>query len=768
MPNFQGKITLSKRVGLAVATALMMSGAAYADQLVVMGNKRIAKDFVLAQFPKDGTGNSEQIDIGIKALYETGQFTDIKVAKLKGGVSVITVAEAELIGVVDISGNKRLKDDQLNHLISLKSGSPVTQAAIDADKRAILQAYEKTGRNDARVVVKTVKVGGKTNIQFVVDEGKKSKIRKIYFTGNDHVSANQLQGAITTKESGLVTTVLNKDVYDVDQVDRDREQIISYYHSKGYADVQVENPDVTFDAETLETMIGFHIKEGQLYKVGSVAVESTVPSYRSSDRTKDYRAGGFYDPAEVQRLGDVIAKEATNSVSGSTDLEIRTNRKQDGTIDVVYTVDQGKNVYIQRIEITGNTQTKDYVIRRELDFAEGDRIEPRQIREAERRLKALGFFQSVQIKSVKGDSDDRATMIIDVVEQKTGEFSIGAGYSSADGVLATAGVSQSNFMGTGRGLAFEVGRGEDSNNYFFSYSEPHLMGYRATGFFELFHRNTGFDNNRFHPFDETRTGGRIGVRARITDDLTGSLYYGLFDREISDVPSQYQGIQTAASPFLIDDGGTVASFLGYDITYNTLNDLTSPSEGVFASFTQEFAGIGGDSSWIKTEGKATYYTEILPREDFVASFGMKAGNITGIGEDLAFVDHFHNDNNLVRGFERGGFGPKDMVTGYSLGGQFYLGGTAETSMPLPFIPESFGLKGVLFVDAGSVFNPDKSSVKKSGSNVISEDFSIRAATGAGIAWTSPVGLIKANVAVPIAKEDDDKVQWFSFSAGSRF
>lgn len=759
---------MSKRIGFAVATAILLSGTAHADQFLVMGNNRIAKDFILAQFPKNGTSRADDIDAGVKALYETGQFTDVKVSRLKGGVSVITVTEADIVGVVDVSGNKRLKDAQVEHLIGLKVGAPITQKAIEDDRKAILDAYAKTGRNDARVTVKTAENNGRTNIQFIVDEGKKSKISKIYFTGNDHVSATQLHGVIFTKESGLLTTALNKDVYDVDQADRDREQIIQYYQSKGYADVQVGNADVTFDADTLETMIGFDIKEGQLYQVKNVSVESTIPSYNGGDRKKDYGASGYYDPSEVTRLGQVIEREVADQVSGSTDLKVRTNRNFDGTMDVVYTVDKAKNVYIDRIDINGNTQTKDYVIRRELDFSEGDRVDPRQIREAERRLKALGFFQSIQIKTVQASSDDRATMVIDVVEQKTGEFSIGAGYSSSEGVLATAGISQSNFMGTGRGLAFEVGRGEDSDNYFFSYSEPHLLGYRATGFVELYHRNTGFDNDRFHPYDETRTGGRIGVRAPITDDLTGSLYYGLYDREITDVPAAYQGIQTASSPFLIEDGITVVSFLGYDLTYNTLDDLTAPSDGIYANFTQEFAGIGGDSAWVKSEAKFNVYSELFPRENVVGSLGLKAGNITAIGQDLAFVDHFRNDGNLVRGFQRGGFGPRDAATGYSLGGQFYLGGTAETSMPLPFIPESFGLNGVLFVDAGSVFNPDKSSVRHSGSNVLSDDFSIRAATGAGIAWNSPVGLIKANVAMPIAKEDGDKLQWFSFSAGSRF
>jgi outer membrane protein insertion porin family len=759
---------LSKRIGLAVATAILLSGTAHADQLVVMGNNRVAKDFILAQFPKDGTDTADEIDAGVKALYETGQFTEVKVSRLKTGVSVIAVTEAALVGVVDFSGNKRLKDAQIEHLIGLKSGAPITKAAIEVDRKAILEAYAKTGRNDARITVKTAENSGRTNIQFVVDEGRKSKISKIYFTGNDHVNAIQLRGAISTKESGLVTSALNKDVYDVDQVDRDREQIIEYYQSKGYADVQVGDADVTFDSDTLETMIGFEIKEGQLYQVKNVFVDSTIQSYSGGDRKKDYGASGYYDPSEVSRLGKVIEREVSDKVSGSTDLKVSTNRNFDGTMDVVYTVDPARNVYIERIDITGNTQTKEYVIRRELDFAEGDRIDTRQIREAERRLKALGFFQSVQIKSVQASSEDRATMVIEVVEQKTGEFSLGAGYSSSEGVLATAGISQSNFMGTGRGLAFEVGRGEDSDNYFFSYSEPHLLGYRATGFVELYHRNTGFDNDRFHPFDETRTGGRIGVRAPVTDDLTGSLYYGLFDRLITDVPADYQGIQTAALPFLIEDGNSVVSFLGYDLTYNTLNDPTAPSDGVYANFNQEFAGIGGDTAWVKSEGKFTVYTDILPREDLVGSLGLKAGNITAIGQDLAFVDHFRNDSNLVRGFQRGGFGPRDAATGYSVGGQFYLGGTAETSMPLPFIPESFGVKGVLFVDAGSVFNPDKSSIRRSGSNVLSEDFSIRAATGAGIAWHSPVGLIKANVAMPIAKEEGDEIQWFSFSAGSRF
>ena len=759
---------MSKRIGLAVAAVILLSSTAHADQLLVRGNNRIAQDYILAQFPKGGTVRADDLDTGVKALFETGQFNDVRVSRLKNGVSVITVTEAPIVGVIDFSGNKRLKDEQLARLVELKSGSPITQKAMENARRAITEAYDKTGRNDARVSTKTAVVNERTNIQFVIDEGNKSKISKIYFTGNDHISAAQLQGVIFTKESGLISTALNKDVYDVDQVDRDRLQIIQYYQSRGYADVQVSDPDVTFNADTLETMIGFAIEEGQLYQVKSVSVESTIPTFVGGDRKMDYGASGYYDPSEVTRLGRVIEREVADKVTGSTDLQVRTSRNNDGTMDVVYTVDTAKNVYIDRIEINGNTQTKDYVIRRELDFSEGDRIEPRQIREAERRLKALGFFQSIQIKTAQTSKDDRATMIIDVVEQKTGEFSIGAGYSSAEGVLATAGVSQSNFMGTGRGLSFEVGRGEDSDNYFFSYSEPHLLGYRATGFFELYQRNIGFNNDRFHPFDEARIGGRIGIRAPLTDDLSGSLYYGIFNREISDVDGAYQGIRTAYSPFLIESGSSTVSFVGYDFTYNTLDDLTVPTDGVFANFNQEFAGIGGDSAWVKSEGRLTVYSELLPREDVVGSLGLKAGNITGIGQDLAFVDHFRNDQNLVRGFQRGGFGPRDAATGYSLGGQFYLGGTAETSMPLPFVPESLGLKGVLFVDAGSVFDPDRSSVRNSGSTALSNDFAIRAATGAGIAWTSPVGMIKANVAVPLTKEDGDTLQWFSFSAGSRF
>lgn len=748
--------------------ASMLAGTALAQDILVRGNERVAKDFIAAQFPKGGPKNEADVDAGLKALHSTGQFEDIKISRLQHGITVVTVTEAPLVNAIVFNGNKRLKDDQLASLVGFKPGDAITDRTISQAESALRAAYDKTGRNDARIKAKEITDNGRANIEFNIDEGAKTKIEKIYFTGNDHITENNLRGAITTKESGLVTSVLNKDVYDVDQVDRDRVLILDYYKARGYADVSVSDPDVTFDPENASTMIGFHINEGKRYEIGAVSVESTVAGFETRDLRPSYRAGGLYDPQEIERLRSEVEKEVATVLPGTADLSIRTSRNQNGTMDVVYTVDKGENVYIERIDIVGNHQTHDYVIRRELDFSEGDRIEPRQIREAERRLKALRFFKSIDIRTARAAASDRAVMTVTVEEDKTGEFSIGTGYSTADGIIGTVGISQANFMGSGRYIGFEVGRGDDDQSYSFSMTEPHLFGTRATGFIELYHRNIDFDSNRFHPYDETRTGGKIGIRAPITNDLTGSIYFGLYDREIADVPLSYQGSGLANSPFLIEVGNTLVSFAGYSLNYNTLDDNVSPANGLTFSFDQEFAGLGGDVAWAKTEAKLQYFTEIDPRNDVVGSLGFKAGNILGLGEDLNFVDHLRNDAHLVRGFARGGIGPRDMATGYNLGGQFYIASSAETSMPLPFVPDSMGLRGLVFLDAGTVFNPDKDSIKSSGASVLSEGFSLRAATGAGISWDSPFGMIKASVAVPLAKEEEDKAQWFSFSAGSRF
>ncbi len=594
---------------------------------------------------------------------------------------------------------------------------------------------------------------------------KKTKVKNISFSGNDHVSDAQLRGIISTKESGVVNTLLEKDVYNLEKLEADRQTIITYYRDRGYEDAQVEPADVIFEPTSHSVNVVFNVSEGIRYEMGSVTVDPTVKGVDTA--AADYHGGRYFSPKAVEKTREGLQKKVDSEINGSALVDARPSRQVNGKMDVRFTVDKAQPVYISRIEITGNTETKDYVIRRELDFAEGDMLRPSLIDAAKRRLEALGLFKSVNIVTKPANERDRVVMTVNVEESKTGSFNIGAGYSPADGPLISLGVAQKNFLGTGRGVDFQINRGVRNSDYSLSLSEPYLLGYRMTGFVDLTHQIIG-DYTSAHPFNETKSGMKFGVKAPVSDDLTGSLYYGFYSRNISNVAPAYQGIGISSSPFLIASGKSLTSYLGYGLAYNTVDDLKTPTNGGLINFDQRFAGVGGNTRYLRTEANAQYFAPLDADETWIGSVKVQGGNIVGIGQQLAYLDQLRNDSQLVRGFEAGGIGPRDAATGYSLGGQLYLGASAEASRPLPFIPESAGLRGSVFADAGSVFYPDPATVSASGSDVWSRQFALRAAVGLGVSWDSPIGMIKANFAVPVLKRSEDKPQIFSLSAGSSF
>jgi outer membrane protein insertion porin family len=754
--------SLSLLIYRLAIVALLSSAAAVsiasASEVTIHGAGRVSQQFIKSEV----RGSSDaDLDQATKALYGSGQFEDVKVTR-KGSDVTVDIKEAPLVSYVVFNGNSRLKDEQLAGVVKMRAGTAYSQLTLDADITSIRNAYEKLGRLDVKVTPQKLEQNGRVVVAFNIDEGAKTQIDTIYFTGNASFSAAELRSVITTKESSLLSSILNKDIYDVDKLDRDREAIVGFYKSKGFEDVSVSDPDVTFQPDKHVISIGFSISEGQRYTFGAVHVDSTVAGYAPNDQTHPFKGRRIYSPKAADAYADRI-QEAAQAISPNTvSVAMKTDRQPGGVMNLAYDVDNAKNVYIQRIDIVGNNQTKDYVIRRELDFSEGDRLDLRLVHQAERRLKALQFFRSVVIKSQRGDADDRVVMTIVVDEDKTGEFSIGAGYSGSDGVLAEVGLSQKNFMGSGRGFNISVGRGEDTSTFNIGLTEPHLLGTRATGFIEAYHREVDSQDNGYHPYDEKLTGGRIGLRAPITDDVTASLYYAAYERKVSDVQTKYQVGR------LIETGSSFTSLVGYTFDYNTLDNLTSPSDGIVASFDQQFAGVGGDASFIRTEAKARVYNEVEERHNVVASLSGRIGQIAALGDDLSFFDSLKNDSDLVRGFERGGIGPRDQQTGYSLGGQFYMGASAEATAPLPLAPENLGLRAALFADVGTVFSADKGSVKAASAKLQGDDLALRASLGTGVIWDSPIGLIRANIALPVLKEDYDKTQLFSFSAGTRF
>lgn len=752
----------SKTLLTAVSIYAISAAVAYArPEIEVVGNGKVDAEFIASVFPDKETYGEADTDKAIKDLFATGAFSDIKVEK-RGSKVVVTVVETQVVVNVAFNGNKRLKDEQLASAAALDSGTAFDPSQLSEVSARIAGAYAATGRRDAKVTPNVItRDGGFYDVSFDIDEGDRSETGEIWFEGNNSFSDSKLQSIMATKRTGLLSKLFSRDVLDEGRLEIDKKRIEAFYRSRGFADVTVSEPEIDFDPEGRNGMAGFRIVEGPRYAVGTVSVDKTanVPFFRLNDIKN--MEGRTYDPAKAARATDSIAETLEDASVGPLDVQARTNRLPNGIVDIAYTVDRAQRLYVERIEIVGNNVTKDYVVRREFDLSEGDVFNPRLVRDAERRLNRLGFFDSVKIATAKGSAEDRVVVRVEVAERKTGEFSIGGAYSTADGPMAVVSLSQSNFGGTGRAFSASVGQGTETGNYDFSFTVPYIFGNRLSATVQMFRKDYDNRDGGFRPYDETVDGAKLTLKGPITANTDLGVYYSLSTSKKKEIDADVVGT-------LVSRDDHVVSSLGYDWMYTDIDDEKNPSNGLKVAFGQQFAGLGGDAQFMKTEASARAYRELSERHEIVGSLAVRAGHVAGIGENLDFSDHFRTAGELVRGFENGGIGPRDAATGYLLGGQYYAGASAEAIYPIPVLSDGLGIKGSMFADLGTVWGADGDTVSSAGAKALYDSASLRSSVGTGIVWDSPLGLFKANFAVPLSKEDGDRTQVFSISGGTRF
>ncbi|MBY3157347.1 outer membrane protein assembly factor BamA [Rhizobium laguerreae] len=743
---------------LAAASIFAISAASvYArPSISVVGNGKVDAEYIVSVFPDKKSYAEADTDKAVKDLFKTGAFTNVKVDN-RGTKVVVTVVETPIVVNIAFNGNKRLKDEQLDAAAGLNSGTPFDPDRLPEVCDRIVKAYAATGRRNARATPMIVdRTDGFYDVSFDIDEGERST-SEIWFGGNDSFSAAKLQSVMVTKPTGLLSKLFSRDVVDAGNMELDRQRIADFYRSKGFADVVVSEAEIDFDPEGKKAMAGFRIKEGPRYAIGSVSIDNSTGLPLMKVAPLKGLEGKVYDPAKVANGADHIRR----SLLGMVDVTTRTDRLPNGVMDVVFAMDEAKKIYVERINIVGNNFTKDYVVRREFDLSEGDMFDPGLVREAERRLNRLGFFDSVRITTAKGSAEDRVIVKVEVVERKTGEFSVGGAYSTADGPMAIVSLSQSNFMGTGRAFSASVGQGTETGNYDLSFTEPYLFGNRLSATAQVFRRD--YDNRKggFRPYDETVDGAKFTLKGPISTNTDLGVYYSFTSSSKSDIDADVAGS-------LVSNHNHVVSSLGYDWSFSDLDNDKDPSNGLKVSFGQQIAGLGGDAQLVKSEASARVYRELSERHEIVGSIAVRGGQVAGIGQDLDFSDHFRTTGELVRGFENGGIGPRDATTGYLLGGQYYAGASAEAIYPIPVLSDGLGIKGSIFADLGTVWGADGDTVSSSGAKALYDSASIRSSVGTGIAWDSPLGLFKANFALPLSKEDGDRAQVFSISGGTRF
>lgn len=753
--------------GATFVVSATSAEAAVIQRIDVRGASRVGAEAVRSNLtiqPGQNFSNTD-IDDSVKQLYDTGYFSDVKIA-VSGGTLVVTVQEAQLVNQVVFNGNRKIKDDKLAGVVKTHAAGPYNDAQIQSDIQAIKDAYAATGRSEVNVTTQVVPLGeGRVNLAFVVDEGDRTKIAAINFVGNNAYSSGRLSSVIATKRSNFLSFLTRKDVYNEDKLHADEEALRQFYYNRGYADFRIVSSDAAFDEATNKYTLTFNIEEGPRYDFGAISVQSTVPGVDSTQLQGlvQTHEGKVYSAKEVQKSMEAISDQVASAGYPFARVTPRGNRDlNNNTIGVEYLVDQGERAYVERIEIRGNSRTRDYVIRREFDMSEGDAFNQQMITKAKRRLEALGYFSSVNITTQPGSSPDRVVVVVDVQDQATGSFGIGAGYAAGgDGLLLEASIEEKNFLGRGQYIKVTAGGGEEgSRTYGLNFTEPYFLGYRLAVGFDLNHSETSSNDN----YDYEENSAVLRATAPITEDLATTFRYNY--KQMKYDPSGSLSELSAPYQNLVENSPWVKSSVSQTLTYNTLDDMTLPREGIYASATQEIAGLGGDSQYYKIYGKARYYHLLADDADIIGSVSGSAGYVIGFDKNLNVFDQFTLTNGDIRGFENKGIGPR--IAGSNddpLGGTTYFTVSAEATFPLPAFPRDFGLRGAVFADAGTLFG---NKVDSLGDGVNGEDASLRASVGLGIIWASPFGTLRVDYAVPVLKEDFDKTQNFKFGINNQF
>ena len=783
----------------AVATA-GYAVAQSSSAIVVEGNRRVEADTIRSYF-RTSPGerlDSYKVDQALKALYATGLFQDVRINQ-SGPRLIVTVVENPVLNRVAFEGNKKLTDDQIGGEVQSKSRGTLSRPTVQADVQRIVDIYRRNGRFDARVEPKIIDLpNNRVDLVFEIKEGEKTGVKKIIFVGNNAYGDQRLKDEIKTSETTwipLLSFLQSADIYDGDRIEADRDLLRRFYLKHGYADVRVVSATSIYDPAKKGFIVTFTLDEGARYKFGKVDIVSNVAQVNPQSLYDRLRASrnGVYNAEAVEKSVENLSIEVARR--GYPFAVVRPNGDRDlanHTINLTFTVDEGPRVYVERINIRGNTRTRDYVIRREFDIGEGDAYNRALVDRAERRLKNLNFFKSVKITNEPGSAPDRIVLNVDIEEQPTGEFSIAGGFSTASGWMAEVSVSERNLLGQGQFARFAVQYGQYSRGFDLSFAEPYFAGYRLGVGVDLYYKDSLATN--YVSYSSTTLG--IGLRAgfSLSEELSFQARYSIYQQKITlpDILNNCQTIGVAtAFPVMpgnvcysdgeaslavrreLANGAVLVSLPGYTLAYSTLDNNRNPTSGIYAELRQDFAGAGGDVNFIRTNVDVRTYYEMF--NDTVAVLHLQGGHITGWGgKDLRFLDHFQKGPDLVRGFAPSGIGPRDLTPGTNqdaLGGSMFWGASLEAQTPFYFLPKDAGLKGAIFADAGSLWDykgPTTWNVTGETLQPSANNAAIRASVGVGLIWASPFGPLRFDYSIPLAKQGYDRIQQFRFGGGTKF
>ncbi|MGI9426104.1 MAG: outer membrane protein assembly factor BamA [Hyphomicrobiaceae bacterium] len=727
----------------------------------VEGNRRVEPATVRSylDFAEGDRYDDARVNSSLRALFATGLFADVNIY-LNVTTVVVSVDENPVINKVAFEGNSEVDTKTLQTEVRLKSRSVYTRARAIADAQRILNVYRRQGRFAATVEPQIIEIGDKrVNLVFEIREGVATKVQSINFIGNNAFSDSQLRDIITTTQASWLDYFTNGGIYDPERLRLDRELLRQYYLKNGYADVRVISANAELDRDGTGFYLTFTVEEGALYTFGDVRIENALPELEPG--TLDGRiltlSGTTYNASKIDKTVERLT--LTIAEQGFAFARVRPRADRDSatqTISITYIIDEGARIYIERINVIGNGRTKDYVIRREIRLVEGDAYNPLLVDRAKSRLKALGFFKKVSVRRRPGSSRDRVIIDFVIEEQSTGELAFGGGYSTAEGIIGDVSITERNLLGNGQFLRLKFSGSLSRAQVDLSFTEPRFLDKNLSAGFDLFHKEVDLTDES--SFKSRKSGGNIRIGFPLTEDIWITTRYSLTRDEVFDVED------TASIAVLEAEGTQITSLIGTSVRYDTRNHPRNPNRGLYFQVGTDFAGVGGDVQYVRVSGEGRAYYPLFNKITLVGR--VIGGHIEGWGgEDVRLLDLFYKGGETIRGFDRSGFGPRDLTTDDALGGKTFWAATAEVRFPLPYLSETLGMSGAVFADAGSLFGAGD------GTDVVAnlaDEASVRASVGASILWNSPLGPLRVDYAHVLLSEEFDEEQAFRFGAATKF
>lgn len=726
------------------------------SNVTIEGNERVDTATILNYA---GISRGEEVSAGglndaYQRILNSGLFETVELVP-QGSTLVIRVVEYPIVNVISIEGNKRLKDERLAELIQSQPRRIYSPSQAEADAAAIAEAYRVSGRLAASVTPKIIRRSdNRVDLVFEISEGRVVENERISFTGNKAFTDRRLRQVLETKQAGFLRNLIQRDTYVAERLELDKKVLTDFYLSRGFIDFQVLDASAELSRERDATFVTFTVREGVAYDIGTVTTVSEVEGLDAAEfqAVQKIRAGQTYSPLlidnNITRMETLALKKGLNFVR----VEPRITRNPVGqVVDVEFAIVRGERIFVERIDIEGNTTTLDQVIRRQFRTVEGDPFNPREIRQAAERIRALGFFADAQVNADQGSAPDQVVVNVDVEEQPTGSLSFGLSYSVASGTGVNVGFTETNFLGRGQRLSLSVSTVADNQNSSFSFTEPALLGRDLSFTIGGFYRTSEAD---FSLYDTRNIGFSTGIGFPLGEQSKMDLRIGVAEDRLSNYTGSSAIITEEASR-----GALSTVSLGYTYEYDNRITGLNPKGGVLLRFGQDFAGLGGDTEYIKTTALALAETRVM-NEEVTLRAVFEGGAISSLGDSTTRVTDRFFGNGKIRGFEPNGIGPRDA--GDALGGNLFAVARFEADFPLG-LPEEYGITGGAFFDVGSVWSLDND-----GGGTVDDSFTPRAAVGVSVFWNTPIGPLRFNFSRAVQKEDFDKEQSFDLTVSTRF